>query len=95
MQDLALKTYIDFSKDTDVCWHFTTFNPEYEIQTSVVTKLYTYKQNKHHIGPFRVWVLDKFLLQLFPIVSNVISFSSFLKIVWILSCQEGFKQQLN
>lgn len=43
-----------FSEDPGVCWHLTTFNPEHEIQAFMETKLYTYKQNKQHIGPFLV-----------------------------------------
>ena len=43
-----------FLRNTDVCWHFTTFNPEHEIQIAMETKLYNYEQNKQHTGPFLV-----------------------------------------
>ena len=43
-----------FPRNSDCYWHFTTFNPEHEIQTSMETELCNYEQNKQHIGPFLV-----------------------------------------
>jgi len=43
-----------FPRNSDCYWHFTTFNLEHEIQTSMETKLCDYEQNKQHIGPFLV-----------------------------------------